>query len=127
MGLVCGVGCVAGAQRDVRYWGLFFESVSEATFFDLGAILGGFWEAKMVPKSIFGRFFGSLFSHAISAAVLGVQNGGQNRFLGRFFSMLFSNAFRHRFWIVFWRLRTLKIELSPRREHEFYKIDVFKK
>ena len=70
MGLTCGVGRVEGAQRDVGPWGLFFEPVSEATFFDLGAILGGFWEAKMVPKSIFGRFFGSFFSHAISASIL---------------------------------------------------------
>ena len=70
MGLVSGVECNGGAPRPVRYWSLFFESVSEATFFDFGAILGGFWEAKMVPKSIFGRFFGSLFSHAISASIL---------------------------------------------------------
>ena len=70
MGLVSGVECVGGAQRDVRFWGLFFESVSEATFLDFGWIWGGFWEAKMVPKSIFGRFFGSFFSHAISASIL---------------------------------------------------------
>ena len=70
MGLVCGVGCVEGAPGSLRFWGLFFEPVSEATFFDLGAILGGFGEAKMVPKSIFGRFFGSFFSHAISASIL---------------------------------------------------------
>ena len=61
MDLVCGVGCVEGAPRAVRFWGLFFESVSEATFLDFGWILGGFWEAKMVPKSIFGKFFGKLF------------------------------------------------------------------
>ena len=70
MGLTSGVGRSEGAQRDVRPWGLFFESVSEATFLDFGWILGGFWEAKMVPKSIFGRFFGSFFSHAISASIL---------------------------------------------------------
>ena len=70
MGLPSGVGCNGGAQRDVRFWGFFFESVSGATFLDFGWILGGFWEAKMVPKSIFGRFFGSLFSHAISASIL---------------------------------------------------------
>ena len=61
MGLPCGVGCVEGAPRPVRFWGFFFESVSGATFLDFGWILGGFWEAKMVPKSIFGRFFGKLF------------------------------------------------------------------
>ena len=41
--------------------------------------------------------------------------------------MFFSNAFAHRCWVDFLRLRTLKIELSPRREHDFRKIDVFKK
>ena len=61
MGLPCRVGWVEAPQRDVGFWGLFFESVSEATFLDFGWILGGFWEAKMVPKSIFGRFFGKLF------------------------------------------------------------------
>ena len=70
MGLVCGVGRVEGAQRDVRPWGLFFESVSEATFFDLGAILGGFWEAKMVPKSIFGKFWGGFFSRFVLVSIL---------------------------------------------------------
>ena len=61
MGLVCGVECVEGAQGSLGFWGLFFDSVLEATFLDFGWILGGFWEAKMVPKSIFGRFFGKLF------------------------------------------------------------------
>ena len=61
MGLVSGVGRVGGAQRHVRPWGLFFESVSEATFLDFGVILGGFWEPKMVPKSIFGVFFFDVF------------------------------------------------------------------
>ena len=61
MGLTCGVGCVGAPPRPVGPWGLFFESVSGATFLDFGWILGGFWEAKMVPKSIFGRFFGKLF------------------------------------------------------------------
>ena len=58
------------AQRPLGPWSFFFDSILEATFFDFGAILGGFGEAKMVPKSIFGRFFGSLFSHAISASIL---------------------------------------------------------
>ena len=57
MGLVSGVECNEGAPGPVRPWSLFFESVSEATFFDFGAILGGFWEAKMVPKSIFWEVF----------------------------------------------------------------------
>ena len=43
------------------FGGFFFESVWGASFLDFGWILGGFWEAKMVPKSIFGRFFGKLF------------------------------------------------------------------
>ena len=59
--------------------------------------------------------------------VLGSQNGGQNRFLRSFLAAFFRMRFQHRFWIVFWRLRTLKIELPPRREHDFHKIDVFKK
>ena len=61
MGLPCGVGCVEGAPRPLRFWRLFSDLVWEATFFEFGAILGGFWEAKMVPKSIFGKFFGKLF------------------------------------------------------------------
>ena len=61
MGLPCGVGCVEGAQRPLGFWGLFFDSVRETTFSDFGVIWGGFWEAKMVPKSISGRFFGKLF------------------------------------------------------------------
>ena len=61
MGLTSGVGQVEAPPRPVRFWGLFFESVSGATFLDLGWILGGFWEAKIIPKSIFGKFFGKLF------------------------------------------------------------------
>ena len=34
--------------------------------------------------------------------------------------------FLRRLLFVFGRLQTLKIELPPRREHNFYKIDVFK-
>ena len=34
--------------------------------------------------------------------------------------------FLRRLLFVFGRLQTLKIELPPRREHDFYKIDVFK-
>ena len=98
MGLVPGVGCVGAAQRDLGTWSLFFGSMLEAIFFDLGAILGGFGRPKWRSKSIFDKFFGSFFRMRL----------------------------QHRFWIVFWRLRTLKIELPPRREHDFHKIDVFK-
>ena len=57
----------------------------------------------------------------------GSQNRDQNLFFGCFFSMFFSKAFSHRFWVVFGRLRTLEICTAPRREHDFHKIDVFKK
>ena len=70
LGLIFGLGCVERGRVLLGTLSLFFDSILEATFFDLGAILGGFWEAKMVPKSIFGRFFGSFFSHAISASIL---------------------------------------------------------
>ena len=42
--------------------------------------------------------------------------------LGCFFRCLFLR----RLLFVFGKLQTLKIELPPRREHNFYKIDVFK-
>ena len=45
---------------------------------------------------------------------------------GHFFVMLFSNTFFDGFVIDFGRLQTLKIELPPRREQDFHKIDVFK-
>ena len=47
--------------------------------------------------------------------------------LGPFFSMFFLHTSLYRFWLDFLRLRTLKIELPPRREHDFCKIDVDKK
>ena len=59
--------------------------------------------------------------------VLGGQNGCQNRRSGLIFAMSFLNAFLCRFRLDFLRLRTLKIELSPRREHDFCEIDVFQK
>ena len=65
--------------------------------------------------------FGSIFE------VLGGQHGRKNRRSGLIFAMLFLNAFLYRFRLDFLRLRTLKIELSPRREHNFCKIDVFQK
>ena len=70
MGLVPGVGCVGAAQRDLGPWSLFFGSMLEAIFFDLGAILGGFGRPKWRSKSIFEKLFGSFFSHAISASIL---------------------------------------------------------
>ena len=45
--------------------------------------------------------------------------------LGHFFVRLFSTTFLDGFFIDFGRLQTLKIELSPRRERDFFKIDVF--
>ncbi len=57
----------------------------------------------------------------------GGQNGRKNSMCEPFFSMFFTNAFLHRFLLDFWSLETLKIAVSPRREHDFYKIDVFKK
>ena len=59
--------------------------------------------------------------------VLGGQHGRKNRCSGLIFAMLFLNVFLYRFRLDLLRLRTLKIELSPRREHDFCKIDVFQK
>ena len=58
------------AQRPLGRWSLFFGSMLEAIFFDLGAILGGFGKPKWRSKSIFEKLFGSCFSHAISASIL---------------------------------------------------------
>ena len=44
----------------MRGWRLFFGSMLEAIFFDLGAILGGFGRPKWRSKSIFDKFFGSV-------------------------------------------------------------------
>ena len=70
MGLVSGVESVGGAQCALWFWGLFFDSIVEATFFDFGWILEGFWEPKMVPKSIFGAFFSMFFSSTVLASIL---------------------------------------------------------
>ena len=70
MRLIRGVGRVGAAQRDFRTWSLFFGSMLEAIFFDLGAMLGGFGRPKWRSKSIFEKLFGSCFSHAISASIL---------------------------------------------------------
>ena len=57
----------------------------------------------------------------------GGQHGRQNWWSGLVFAMLFLNSFLYRFRLDFLRLRTSKIELSPRREHSFCKTDVFQK
>ena len=49
------------------------------------------------------------------------------RYLSIVFSLLFPSAFLNGFLVDVWRLEILEIELSPRREHNFYKIDVFYK
>ena len=62
MGLTCGVESVEGAQGALGFWRLFrFGFGSDCFGFgvDFGRVLKT--EAKMVPKSIFGRFFGKLF------------------------------------------------------------------
>ena len=76
MGLPCGVECVESAPGPLRRWSLFFNSLSEAIFFDFGWIWGGFGEAKWSKKSNFESFLGEFFS----------------------------NAVLHRFQIDFWRL-----------------------
>ena len=62
--------------------------------------------------------------------------GGLGRFLetkmdaqigfGRLFGDAFLNAFLHRFFVIFGGLRSSKIMLSPKRNANFYKMDVFK-
>ena len=89
-----------GTLRDRWGLGVFF---SIRFWKGLFSILGGFWKG-----------FGS-------------PTWSQNRFLGRFFRGFFQARFWHRFWTNFWKLETLKIAISSRREHDFYKIDVFKK
>ena len=42
-------------------WSLFFRSPSEATFFDVWWILGGFLEPKWSPKSKISMFFFDVF------------------------------------------------------------------
>ena len=43
-----------------------------------------------------------------------------NQTWGIFSPISVLHAFRDRIWMVFWRLGTFKIELSPRREHDFH-------
>ena len=71
MGLTCGVGCVEAAQRGLGPRSMFFRSFSNAIFFDIGAILGGFGRPKWRNKLIFGRFFSMFFSNVILASFLG--------------------------------------------------------
>ena len=66
-----GLGALRRAPGPLRPWTLFFDSMLEATFFDFGSILEGFWKAKMVPKSIFGTFFSRFFSSMALASILG--------------------------------------------------------
>ena len=81
----------------------FFQSFfKNAMFVDFSRFCGfwaSFWQAKSKPKSVFATFFPSFYS----------------------------SAFRDRIFVVFWKRRTSKIMLSPRREHDFNKIDVFEK
>jgi len=41
----------------------------EATFFDFVVILEGFWEAKIVPKSIFSMYFLNVFFECVFAQI----------------------------------------------------------
>ena len=66
---------------------------------DFWCILEGFW----APNLHFFRYF------ALSC-----------------FGLIFGSIF-FRFFVGFGGLGTLKIAISPRREHDFYKIDVFEK
>ena len=59
--------------------------------------------------------------------VFGGQNGRRNRCWSPFFSMSFLHTSLYRFRFDFLKIRTLKIEPPPRREHDFCKIDVDKK
>ena len=62
MGLPFGVGCVEASSASAEALEpFFFCSMLEATFFDLGAILGGFGRPKWRSKSIFGEVFWQLF------------------------------------------------------------------
>ena len=66
-----GVESVGRARRPLRRMSLFWDSILEATFFDLGTILKSFWKPKWRPKSIFGMFFGDVFFECVLASILG--------------------------------------------------------
>ena len=81
---------------------LIFKAFFIAIFVDFlrfRGFWGSFWQAKWKPKSIFATFSPTFCS----------------------------SGFRDRIFIVFWKRQTSKIMLSPRREHDFNKIDVFEK
>ena len=57
-------------------WGLrsiasFFRTRFFSNFFDVGSILGGFWEVKTEPKSCFFGFFFDVFFECVLASILG--------------------------------------------------------
>ena len=80
------------------FWSFFWNAFF-SDFFRCWVDFGRFWEVKTEAKiDFFDVFF-----------------------------VFFSSAFRDRIFAVFWGLRTLKIVLSPQREHDFHKIDVFEK
>ena len=81
------------------YFSSFFLNAIFVDFLRFCRFRGTCWQAKWKPKSIFVTFSPAFFS----------------------------SAFWDRIFVVFWRLRTSKIMLSPRREHDFHKIDVFEK
>jgi len=97
--LPCGEALEGAVICMTLFFRHFLEHAFFSIFFDVGSILGGFGRPKWRPKSIFGRFFGMFFSKAILASN---------------FDRIF-------------RLETLKIAISSRREHDFHKIDVFEK
>ena len=57
----------------------------------------------------------------------GKPNGFPNSIFEAFFSMLFSIAFEHPILVDFSRLRTRKIMMLARDNHDFYKNCVFEK
>ena len=92
------VGCMAlGGLVHSSYFSSFFLNAIFVDFLRFCRFWGTCWQAKWKPKSIFATFFPTFFS----------------------------SAFRDLIFVVFWKLRASKIMLSPRREHDFHKIDVF--
>ena len=88
-----------GGDFHSSYFSSFFLNAIFVDFSRFCWFWGICWQAKWKPKSIFVTFSPTFFS----------------------------SAFWDRIFVVFWKLRTSKIMLSPRREHDFHKIDVFEK
>ena len=88
-----------GGDFHSSYFSSFLLNAIFVDFLRFCRFWGICWQAKWKPKSIFATFFPTFFS----------------------------SAFRDRIFVVFWKRRTSKIMLSPRREHDFHKIDVFEK